>query len=124
MGTVRVCSFAVSLDGDDAGPDQDIDHPLGVGGTRLHEWVFETASRNRMQGNPGVGSGGVDDDFVARAEHGIGATVMGRNMFGPDRGAWGDERLFDRLDDATDGYEVTEFVASPNALHVVLRRVV
>ena len=90
MPKLRVHNFSISLDGYAAGPDQSRENPLGVGGTRLHEWVFATESARRMHGLDG-GAGGVDDGFVSRANEGIGATIMGRNMFGPIRGPWGDE---------------------------------
>ncbi len=90
MANLRVHNFALSLDGYAAGPDQSLDNPLGVGGRRLHEWVFETRSFRRMQGMAG-GDENLDDSVAARAEVGIGATIMGRNMFGPVRGPWGDE---------------------------------
>ena len=87
----RLCvrNFAISLDGYGAGPNQDLENPLGVDGQRLHQWVFKTRSWGRMVGEDG-GETGVDDDFIARGEEGIGATIMGRNMFGPIRGPWGD----------------------------------
>src|SRR5690242_667483 len=91
MPKLRVHNFAVSLDGYAAGPDQSLDHPLGVGGTALHDWVFETRSGREMIGADG-GEGGIDDDFIARGFAGIGATIMGRNMFGPIRGSWDDEQ--------------------------------
>jgi dihydrofolate reductase len=91
MPILRVHNFSISLDGYAAGPDQSPEHPLGLGGPRLHEWVFATRSFRRMQGMEG-GAAGLDDEFAARRETGIGATVMGRNMFGPIRGPWaGDE---------------------------------
>jgi dihydrofolate reductase len=79
----------MSLDGYVAGPDQGPDNPLGVGGRRLHEWVFATRAGRRMFGLEG-GDEGVDDAFIARGDVGVGATIMGRNMFGPVRGPWGD----------------------------------
>ena len=88
MPKLRVHALAMSLDGYVAGPDQDLAHPLGAGGERLHDWVFETRTGRAMIGESG-GSEGVDDDAVARGFAGIGATVMGRNMFGPVRGEWG-----------------------------------
>jgi dihydrofolate reductase len=91
MPKLRVHNFAISLDGYGAGPDQNLDNPLGVGGTRLHEWVFKTRTGRRMLGMGEDGETGVDDEFVARGEVGIGATVMGRNMFGPIRGPWADD---------------------------------
>jgi dihydrofolate reductase len=87
---LRVHNFAVSLDGYAAGPDQSLDNPLGASGTRLHEWVFQTQLGREMIGSEG-GETGVDNDFFAAGETGIGATVMGRNMFGPIRGSWGDD---------------------------------
>jgi dihydrofolate reductase len=90
MTRVRVHNFAMSLDGFCAGPDQGPETPLGVGGQRLHEWVFETAAGRRMIGEDG-GADGVDSDFIDAGFDGIGATVMGRNMFGPVRGPWPDD---------------------------------
>lgn len=90
MPKLRVHSFAVSLDGYGAGPDQDLDNPLGVGGGALHEWVLATRTFQRMIGDDG-GATGIDDDFVARGFDNIGAWIMGRNMFGPIRGPWPDE---------------------------------
>jgi dihydrofolate reductase len=86
----RAHNIAISLDGYLAGPDQSIDHPLGVGGPLLHEWVFATRTGAAMLGGDG-GETGVDDDFLAKGTDGIGATIIGRNMFGPVRGPWPDE---------------------------------
>src|ERR1700680_4599947 len=88
MPKLRVHNIAISLDGYAAGPDQSLDNPLGVDATRLHEWVFATRTGNQMLGMDG-GSEGLDDAFLAQGIAGIGATIMGRNMFGPIRGAWG-----------------------------------
>lgn len=90
MSKLRVESFSLSVDGFGAGPKQSLEHPLGVGGTALHEWAFPTATFQRMFGNEG-GTTGVDDDFAARGFRNIGAWIMGRNMFGPIRGAWPDD---------------------------------
>jgi dihydrofolate reductase len=90
MSRLRVQSFSISLDGYGAGPDQDLDNPLGVGGLALHEWFFPTRTFKRMHGN-GDGTTGIDDDFAARGFANIGAWIMGRNMFGPVRGPWPDE---------------------------------
>ncbi|GAC1474383.1 MAG: dihydrofolate reductase family protein [Candidatus Dormibacteraceae bacterium] len=90
---LRVHNFAISLDGYAAGPGQDIDNPLGRGGMGLHEWVFATRTWNRMRGQELPGDGGtdgLDDGFLIEGDAGIGATVMGRNMFGPIRGLWND----------------------------------
>jgi dihydrofolate reductase len=90
MPKLRVCSFSVSLDGYGAGPDQDLEHPLGRGGPALHEWVLGTRTFRRMFGQDG-GSTGVDDEFAARGFRGLGAWILGRNMFGPVRGPWPDD---------------------------------
>jgi len=89
MARLRVHNFAISLDGYGAGPDQRLENPLGVGGERLHEWVFETKFGREMIGQEG-GEEGVDQEFAVAGVTGIGATIMGRNMFGPIRDDWGD----------------------------------
>ncbi len=90
MSKLRVLCFSVSLDGYGAGPDQDLQNPLGVGGPELFDWFFQTRTWRRMHGNEG-GETGVDDDMAARSLEGIGAWILGRNMFGPARGPWPDE---------------------------------
>jgi dihydrofolate reductase len=90
MTRLRVHCFAISLDGFGAGPRQDRENPLGVGGLALHEWAFATRTFQQTHGNAG-GATGVDDDFMARGLAGIGAWILGRNMFGPVRGPWPDE---------------------------------
>lgn len=90
MPGVRVHNLTMSLDGYVAGPDQGPENPLGVGGGRLHAWAFATRSFRRGLGLEG-GEAGLDDEWAARGEAGIGATIMGRNMFGPIRGPWPDE---------------------------------
>jgi dihydrofolate reductase len=79
MTELRVHNFSVSLDGFGAGPTQSRDEPLGVGGELLHEWIFADDATE------------ADRRFRARGDEGIGATIMGRNMFGPVRGPWGQE---------------------------------
>ncbi len=91
MPKLRVHNFAISLDGYGAGPNQSRDDPLGVGGERLHEWIFETRFWRQMLGQAG-GDEGLDNQFLMRGDEGIGATIMGRNMFGPIRGPWGSEQ--------------------------------
>ena len=91
MGRVRVAGFAVSLDGFGAGPDQSLDQPLGLRGPELMGWFFPTRTFRAMTGQGG-GSEGVDDSFANRAMDGLGAFILGRNMFGPVRGDWPDEQ--------------------------------
>lgn len=90
MPKLRVLSFSLSLDGYGAGPDQDLDHPLGVRGPELMEWVFNTRMWRQMHGEPG-GETGTDHAMAVRSFEGIGAWILGRNMFGPVRGPWPDE---------------------------------
>lgn len=92
MTRVRVESFTLSLDGYGAGPGQDADHPLGAGGERLHQWAFPTRTFQRALFGAEGGTAGVDDDFAARGFRNVGAWILGRNMFGPVRGPWPDER--------------------------------
>jgi len=90
-GKLVVRSFSVSADGYGAGPDQDVDNPLGVGGRTLHEWVFPTRTFQKMLFGKDDGTTGPDDDFAARGFENIGAWILGRNMFGPVRGPWPDD---------------------------------
>ena len=90
MGKLRVNTFAISVDGYGAGPDQTRKEPLGVGGEDLHNWVVATRTFHKLQDKDG-GSTGLDDDFTARGLEGLGAWILGRNMFGPIRGPWPDD---------------------------------
>jgi dihydrofolate reductase len=72
MSKVTV-DIGTSLDGYVAGPNQSRENPLGEGGERLHRWMFEQPEANKA----------VIDEIVS-----AGAYIMGRNMFGPDRGEW------------------------------------
>jgi dihydrofolate reductase len=83
-------NITMSIDGYVAGPNQSAENPLGEGGLALHEWVFATRTFRAMQGLEG-GEAGLDDDHLAAWHTNIGATIMGRNMFGPVRGPWPDE---------------------------------
>ena len=91
MPRLRVHNFSISLDGYAAGPDQGLEHPLGRGGEALHEWAFATQAFQEIHGRSGGADAGLDAAFAARTTDGIGATIMGRNMFGPVRGPWPDE---------------------------------
>jgi dihydrofolate reductase len=91
MSRLRVHSFSISLDGYGAGPDQDAENPLGRGGIALHEWRTRTLTFQRLFGGED-GATGTDDDIEARGSVNIGAWILGRNMFGPVRGAWPDDR--------------------------------
>jgi dihydrofolate reductase len=90
MSRLLVRSFSISIDGYGAGPNQDLQNPLGVGGPDLFDWFFHTRTWQRMHGNEG-GETGADDEIAARGFEGIGAWILGRNMFGPVRGPWPDD---------------------------------
>lgn len=90
MSKVRVACLSISIDGFCAGPDQSLEHPLGVGGHKLHEWFFPTKTFQTMFGRPS-GTTGVDNKFAVRGFRNVGAWILGRNMFGPVRGPWPDE---------------------------------
>ncbi len=90
MAKLRVQSFSISIDGFGAGPNQDLQHPLGVRGPELFEWFFATRVWRRMQGLDN-GETGVDNEIAEQGFAGIGAWILGRNMFGPVRGPWPDE---------------------------------
>jgi dihydrofolate reductase len=90
MPKLRVACFSWSLDGYGAGPNQDIDNPLGIGGTALHSWFYPTQTFQKILGKDG-GTTGIDNDFAVRGMTNLGAWILGRNMFGPIRGPWRDE---------------------------------
>jgi|SRR5581483_1360276 len=90
MSRVVVKGFSISVDGFGAGPNQDLEHPLGRGGPELFDWFFNTRTWRAMHGLDGGGTG-LDETVAARAFDGIGAWILGRNMFGPVRGPWPDE---------------------------------
>ncbi|WP_019936586.1 dihydrofolate reductase family protein [Bordetella sp. FB-8] len=146
MTRVRVQSLTISLDGYGAGPDQDLDNPLGIGGTELHQWLFPTRMfQKTLFGKDGgttfhFVTGGLREalDRTREAAAGKDARIGG----GPDtirqylREGLIDERhfaispillgqgepLFAGVDLRARGYGCVEFVASEKATHVVLRR--
>jgi dihydrofolate reductase len=92
MAKLVVRSFGISLDGFSAAPGQSLKAPFGKDGLRIMEWVFKTKHFNGLFGRPG-GEEGLDNDFMKKADANIGASIMGRHMFGPpsdveDKAAW------------------------------------
>lgn len=79
--------LSISLDGYVAGPNQSLQNPLGEGGHRLHQWMFDTAEWREMHGQAG-GEHTADSDVAREKSSGFGAAIMGRNMFGGGHGAW------------------------------------
>jgi dihydrofolate reductase len=90
MSKLRVHCFSVSFDGYSAAPNQSLENPVGVGGLPVFGWQFATRTHHAMHGQDG-GATGIDNDMVARGFEGIGAWIIGRNMFGPVRGPWPDD---------------------------------
>jgi dihydrofolate reductase len=90
MPRLLVSAFSISLDGYGAGPRQSRAEPLGVGGEALHDWFVNTRTFRQTHGGEG-GEGGIDEEFAERSMAGLGAWIMGRNMFGPVRGPWPDD---------------------------------
>lgn len=90
MAKVRIAGFSLSIDGFGAGIEQSIDDPLGKRGRELHQWFLGTRTFRAMTGQDG-GSQGIDESYAARSMTGFGAFILGRNMFGPVRGAWPDD---------------------------------
>ena len=86
MGLVT-CQISISLDGYVAGPNQSSEEPIGEGGMRLHQWALANASWREKHGLEG-GERNPDSDVLDEVNDGIGAVIMGRNMFGPGRGDW------------------------------------
>lgn len=89
MTRFRVNAFGISMDGFGAGVEQSLENPMGLGGMVVHGWAFETKTFRQTHGAEG-GSTGIDEEFAARSFENVGAWILGRNMFGPVRGSWGD----------------------------------
>ena len=93
MSRVRL-QIAMSLDGFVAGPEQSVENPIGLGGMRLHEWVFPLAAWRAMHGLPG-GETTASTAIIDEVQANVGAVVMGRNMFGGQPGPWNPQRPWD-----------------------------
>ncbi len=92
MTRVRVESLSISLDGYAAGPNQSLDNPLGQGGTDLHGWAFPTRTFQQAVFGVEGGTTGIDDQYATRGFRNVGAWILGRNMFTPERGPWSDSQ--------------------------------
>jgi dihydrofolate reductase len=92
MSPLRVLCFSLSIDGFAAGPEQSLENPNGIGGLDVFEWLFPTTTIQQLLHGKETGTTGIDNDFAARGVQNIGAWILGRNMFGPVRGPWPDER--------------------------------
>jgi dihydrofolate reductase len=88
MSKLRL-NITMSLDGYVAGPNQSIENPLGEGGEHLHDWLFKLQTFRALHSDASGGETGVNDDVLREAFENVGATIMGRHMFGPVRGSWG-----------------------------------
>ncbi len=90
MSKLRVESFTISLDGFGAGPNQSLENPMGTGAMGLHAWLFPTRTLQKTLFGADGGTTGIDDGFAARGFNNVGAWILGRNMFDPERGPWAD----------------------------------
>jgi len=90
MSIVRVHNFTVSIDGYGTGEGQSLDAPFGHARDKLMRWLFDTRMGRSVHGQSG-GTRGVDDALSEQHTPGIGAEIMGRNKFGPQRGPWPDD---------------------------------
>jgi len=90
MSKLRVNCFTISVDGYGAGPEQTEQNPLGKNARELHQWFYPTRTFQGMFGDASKGTTGLDDDFARQGAENLGAWILGRNMFGPIRGAWPD----------------------------------
>ena len=91
MQKLRVESFTISIDGFGAGPNQNLENPLGVGGGDLHKWFIPTQTFQKTVLGRSEGTTGTNNDIASHGFTNIGAWIMGRNMFGPIRGPWPDD---------------------------------
>jgi dihydrofolate reductase len=92
VSKLRVNAFTLSLDGYGAGPGQTLEHPLGVGGENLHKWMVGTRTFRTMVLGQDGGTTDTNETFAARSFENVGAWILGRNMFGPIRGEWPDDK--------------------------------
>jgi dihydrofolate reductase len=87
MGKLKL-NITMTLDGYIAGPNQSVENPLGEGGEQMHAWLFNLKTFREMQGQAGEGETGTNDEVLREAFENVGATIMGRNMFGGGPGEW------------------------------------
>jgi dihydrofolate reductase len=108
MSKLRL-KIAMSLDGFVAGPEQSVENPLGIGGMRLHEWVLPLQAWRRTHGLEG-GEVNESSAVVEESLANIGATVMGRNMFGGHPGPWDESKPWNGWWGATPPFHHPVFV--------------
>lgn len=108
VSRLLVKSFAISIDGYGAGANQDLQNPLGVRGPDLMDWLVHTDMWRQMHGHDD-GEAGIDNTMAQQGFDGIGAWIIGRNMFGPVRGPWPDDSWKGWWDDEPP-YRVPVFV--------------
>jgi len=113
---------STSLDGFVAGPNPTLEHPLGEGGERLHEWALRLASWRASHGLPGGESDATDDGIVAESLAATGAVVMGRRMFSGGAGAWEDDPRADGWWGDDPPFHVPVFILTHHAREPVSKR--
>ena len=116
MSRLRINCFSISADGFGAGPAQSLEQPMGLGGMALHQWVLPTRAFQRMHGGGGTGgTSGIDDELATAGMDGLGAWILGRNMFGPVRGPWPDDDTWKGWWGPNPPYHVPVFVLTHHA---------
>ena len=117
-----ICDISMSLDGFVAGPNPSLEHPLGEGGERLHEWAFRLASFRETHGLGGGGETGPDDDVAREWLGATGAVVMGRRMFSGGEGPWEDDHNADGWWGDDPPFHVPVFVLTRHARETVTKQ--
>ena len=117
-----ICDISMSLDGFVAGPNPSLEHPLGEGGERLHEWAFQLASFRETHGLGGGGETGPDDDVAREWLGATGAVVMGRRMFSGGEGPWEDDPNADGWWGDDPPFHVPVFVLTRHARETVTKQ--
>ena len=116
MSRLRINCFSISADGFGAGPAQSLEQPMGLGGMALHQWVLPTRAFKRMHDGGGTGgTSGIDDELATAGMDGLGAWILGRNMFGPVRGPWPDDDTWKGWWGPNPPYHVPVFVLTHHA---------
>jgi dihydrofolate reductase len=124
MGKVTA-DMSISLDGFITGPNDGVELPLGEGGERLHEWVYDLRSFRERHGQEG-GKTGRDDEVLEEAFATTGAFLMGRRMFDVGEGPWGDDPpfhapLLENTGPEQIELETTRVIGSPRVTHLKFR---
>ena len=120
MGKLRF-EITMSVDGFTTGPDPGFEHPLGIGGDRLHEWLFGLRGFRERHGDTG-GETGPDNDLLEESFNATGAIIMGRRMFSGGEGPWEDDPNADAWWGDDPPFGVPVFVLTHHPRETVTKR--